>query len=238
MKEAVISQGKILGTRDNAFRQSSQSMEKGWHDHGLDVGARRNAAHEKASKDRDAERKAEKEAEIARREKEAEKRLNQMEEAEQSLGTKIRTKIKNVSRPDDSSPTSDKSKLSKTAEIIRKIIEERILFESDHLKSYKKISSSENYTTFKHPDGDTLSIKNSGFFHAIHKDAQGKSHAFHDQMSLSAHLNKTHGDKPVVKVKGKLLDKPKLRKLSDYKPVEKPPIKHGWTSTFKKQEKA
>lgn len=237
MKEAVISQGKILGTRDNAFRQSSQSMEKGWHDHGIDVGARRNAAHEKASKDRDAERKAEKEKEIAKRTKEAKKRINQMEEAE-SIGTKIRTKIKNVSRPDDSAPMSDKSKLSKTAEIVRKIIEERILFESEHLKSYKKTSTSENYTTFKHPDGDTLSIKNGGFFHAIHKTPEGKTTSFHDKLSLSAHLNKVHADKPVVKAKGKLLDKPKLRKISDYKPVEKPPIKHGWTSTFKKQEKA
>lgn len=240
MKEAIISQGRIIGARDGAFRQSSKSSGRGRHDHGLDVGARRNTAHEKASKDQDAERKAEKEKEIAKRKKESEKRINQMEETESS-GTKIRTKIKNVSRPDDVVPTSGKSKLSKTAEIIRKIVEERILFESEHLKSYKKISSSENYTTFKHPDGDTLSIKKDGFFHAIHKDSSGKTHSFHDQMSLSSHLNKSHGDKPVVKAKakakGRLLDKPKLRRLSDYKPVEKQPIKHGWVSTFNKQEK-
>jgi len=239
MKESVISQGKVLGTRGGAFRQSSQSNERGWHDHGIDVGARRNAAHEKAAMEKDAQRKAEKEKEIARRKKEAEKRINQMEETE-SIGTKIRTKIKNVSRPDDPEPTSRKSKLSKTGEIVRKIVEEHlILSESEHLKDYKKLSSSDNYVTFKHPRGDTLSIKKGGFFHAIHKDSSGKSQSFHDQMSLSSALNKAHGDKPAAatKAKGKLLDKPKLRKLSDYKPIEKPPIKHGWVSTFKKQEK-
>lgn len=239
MKESVISQGKVLGTRSDAFRQSSKSKERGWHDHGIDVGARRNAAHEKAAMEKDAIRKAEKEKEIARRKKESEKRINQMEETE-SAGTKIRTKIKNVGRPDDASPTSDKSKLSKNTEIVRKIIEGRlILSESEHLKDYKKLSSSDNYATFKHPRGDTLSIKKGGFFHAIHKDSSGKSQSFHDQMSLASHLNKVHGDRPAAptKAKGKLLDKPKLRKLSDYKPVEKPPIKHGWVSTFNKQEK-
>jgi hypothetical protein len=45
-------------------------------------------------------------------------------EDEMSSGTEARTKIKNVSRPDDPEPTSPKSKLAKTAEIKTKIIDE------------------------------------------------------------------------------------------------------------------
>ena len=44
---------------------------------------------------------------------------------EESAGTEARVKIKNVSRVDDPEPTSEKSKLSKQAEIKTKIIEER-----------------------------------------------------------------------------------------------------------------
>ena len=125
MKEAIVSQGRIVGSRSTAFRQSSRSFGRGRHDHGLDVGARRNAAHEKASSDRDAERKAEKEKEVKRRNKEFEKRMQMSETTEPSIGTKLRTKIKNVGRPDDPEPTSERSKLSKTTEIVRKIIEEK-----------------------------------------------------------------------------------------------------------------
>jgi hypothetical protein len=44
---------------------------------------------------------------------------------EESSGTEARVKIKNVARPDDAEPTSEKSKLSKQAEIKTKIVEER-----------------------------------------------------------------------------------------------------------------
>jgi hypothetical protein len=43
----------------------------------------------------------------------------------EETGTEARVKIKNVARPDDAEPTSEKSKLSKQAEIKTKIIEER-----------------------------------------------------------------------------------------------------------------
>lgn len=125
MKEAIVSQGRILGSKSDAFRQSSRSSGRGRHDHGLDVGAKRNAAHERASKEKDAQRKAEKEKEVQRRNKELEKRMHVSETAEPSIGTKLRMKIKNVGRPDDPNPTSERSKLSKTTEIIRKIIEEK-----------------------------------------------------------------------------------------------------------------
>jgi len=125
MKEAIVSQGRILGSRSDAFRQSSKSSGRGRHDHGLDVGAKRNAAHERASKERDAQRKADKEKEIQKRNREFEKRMQMSETTEPSIGTKLRTKIKNVGRPDDPNPTSEKSKLSKTTEIVRKIIEEK-----------------------------------------------------------------------------------------------------------------
>ena len=46
-------------------------------------------------------------------------------ESTESSGTEARVRIKNVSRPGDPEPTSEKSKLSKQAEIKTKIIEER-----------------------------------------------------------------------------------------------------------------
>jgi hypothetical protein len=52
------------------------------------------------------------------------------EEAEAS-GTVERRKIKNVARPDDSDPTSSKSKLSKQAEIKNKVIDEGKMLKSD-----------------------------------------------------------------------------------------------------------
>ena len=125
MKESIISQGRIVGANSSAFRQSSKSSGRGRHDHGLDVGAKRNASQEKVSRDRDLERKETKEKEVQKRNKEFEKRMQMSETMEPSIGTKLRTKIRNVGRPDDAAPTSEKSKLSKTTEIIRKIIEEK-----------------------------------------------------------------------------------------------------------------
>lgn len=46
-------------------------------------------------------------------------------EAAEPSGTEARVKIKNVARPDDEAPTSEKSKLSRQAEIKTKIIEEK-----------------------------------------------------------------------------------------------------------------
>ena len=63
--------------------------------------------------------------------KEPEKKEVTKEEAEAS-GTVERRKIKNVARPDDSDPTSSKSKLSKQAEIKNKVIDEGKMLKSDN----------------------------------------------------------------------------------------------------------
>lgn len=131
--------GRISGSRSPSFRQSSKSNSTGQHNHGLDIGARRNYAHELAAKRKSEADRKNRENEIHRRETEFIKRKEEMlqhaktshkniyhsEEIDPNAGTSARVKIKNVSRPDDPEPTSPKSKLSKTTEIIRKIIEEK-----------------------------------------------------------------------------------------------------------------
>jgi hypothetical protein len=54
------------------------------------------------------------------------KNLGMMRMHEESSGTEARVKIKNVARPDDAEPTSEKSKLSKTGEIKTKSVDEDI----------------------------------------------------------------------------------------------------------------
>ena len=54
------------------------------------------------------------------------KSLGMMRMHEESSGTEARVKIKNVARPDDAEPTSEKSKLSKTGEIKMKSVDEDI----------------------------------------------------------------------------------------------------------------
>lgn len=51
----------------------------------------------------------------------------------EETGTEARSKVKNVARPDDAAPTSEKSKLAKQAEIKNKIIEERPLMSDRNL---------------------------------------------------------------------------------------------------------
>jgi len=54
------------------------------------------------------------------------KNLGMMRMHEESSGTEARVKIKNIARPDDAEPTSEKSKLSKTGEIKTKSVDEDI----------------------------------------------------------------------------------------------------------------
>lgn len=219
--EGVVSQGKLVGSRGHAFRASSSSNasrtdEPGKHSHGVDIGASRNYAHEKAAKEKADERTRDREREIEKRNREAEQRKKEVakmaneehieeakgtwvqdkplkvhvaamekrdtedlkgmhsrwsgdhkdkksdpahserllavhhvlkkrgvsvpdlpqhrnlgmmrrftaEEAE-SAGTKARVKIKNVARPGDPEPTSEKSTLGKTGSIKTKIVEEK-----------------------------------------------------------------------------------------------------------------
>lgn len=138
-ESVVTGTGRIMGSRSSSFRQSSKSNSTGQHNHGIDIGARRNNAHELAAKRKSEADRVNREREIERRESEFLKRKEEMlqhakashktiyhsEEIDPDKGTAARTKIKNVSRPDDEEPTSPKSKLSKTTEIIRKIIEEK-----------------------------------------------------------------------------------------------------------------
>ena len=215
--EGIVSQGKMVGSRGHAFRASSSSDasrtdKPGKHEHGLDIGAGRNYAHEKAAKDKAADRTRERETEVEKRNKEADQRKKEVskmaseehiEEAKgkwvqdkplkahvaamekrdtadlkgmhdrwsgdhkdkksdpahserllavhhvlkkrgenvpdlpqhKNLGmmrrftaeetnTEKRMKIKNVARPGDPEPTSEKSTLSKTGQIKTKIIDE------------------------------------------------------------------------------------------------------------------
>jgi hypothetical protein len=128
LREAsIISQGKLVGSRGAEFRKTSTSKPDEWRDSGgLEVGAMRNFAHEKAARDRAAEEKKKKEKEVAKRTKDSEKRWKAVTEDNESSGTKVRRTIRNVGRPDDAEPTSPNSKLSKTTEIVRKIIEEKL----------------------------------------------------------------------------------------------------------------
>ena len=218
--EGVVSQGKLVGSRGHAFRASSSSNASrtdspGKHEHGVDIGASRNDAHERAAKEKAEQRAREREREVEKRNREAEQRKKETakmaseeniseakgkwipdkplkvhvaamekrdtndlkgmhdrwsgdhrdkksdpstserllavhhvlkkrgvsvsdlpqhrnlgrtsyvnEEAE-SAGTKARVKIKNVARPGDPEPTSEKSTLSKTGSIKTKIVEEK-----------------------------------------------------------------------------------------------------------------
>lgn len=221
--EGIVSQGKLVGSRGHAFRASSSSDasrtdKPGKHEHGVDIGASRNYAHEKAAKEKAELRTREREQEIEKRTREAEQRKKEVakmaseehieeakgkwvqdkplkahvaamekkdtedlkgmhsrwsgdhrdkksdpstserllavhhvlkkrgenvpdlpqhknlgmirhftaEEAE-SAGTKARVKIKNVARPGDPEPTSEKSTLAKTGSIKTKIVEEKPL---------------------------------------------------------------------------------------------------------------
>jgi hypothetical protein len=124
---STISQGRLVGSRGAEFRKTSTSKPDEWGDSkGLEVGAMRNFAHEKVAKDRDVAAKKKKEKEVAKRNKDSEKRWKAVTEDSESSGTKVRRTIKNVGRPDDAEPTSPNSKLSKTTEIVRKIIEETL----------------------------------------------------------------------------------------------------------------
>ena len=208
--EGVVSQGRLVGSRGYSFRASSSSDATGKHNHGIDIGASRNYAHEKAAKEKSAERAHEREQAVEKRNKEAEKRQKEVskmaneEEIQEAkrfvydkpqshlvkmydkkptedlhamhkrwsgdhadkksnpsrsedllavhhvlkgrgqnpselpqhknLGmmrmheetnTEKRMKIKNVARPGDPEPTSEKSTLSKTGSINTKIVEEK-----------------------------------------------------------------------------------------------------------------
>jgi len=202
--EGIVSQGRQVGSGGAAFRSASSSGSSGKHDHGVDIGAHRNQAHELRAKDAAADRAKAREKEVAKRNKEAEKRskkvsgmaneesvsegtyskhdtdhLKQMHardsgvisrykgkmgsgisdvidrehdvrkelskrghkvdrpkhslviEDKMSAGTEARVKIKNVARPDDPAPTSEKSTLSKTGQIKTKIIDEEKPLMSD-----------------------------------------------------------------------------------------------------------
>lgn len=73
--EGIVSQGKFVGSRGHAFRASSSSGSSGGkHDHGLDIGARRNFAHQMATKQRVDQSAKQREQEVEQRRKEAEQR--------------------------------------------------------------------------------------------------------------------------------------------------------------------
>ncbi len=180
--EGIISQGKFVGSGNISFRTSSRSGASGKHEHGLDIGAKRNFSHEKASADRSSGNAEKREKEIEKRNKDAEQRRKEtlkmakeeLEEgkksgkkpggsllgdprvqkalmvqrvlsgksatksndskknvSENNDGTEARTKIKNVARPGDVEPTSEKSTLNKTTQIKTKIIDEGKPFMSD-----------------------------------------------------------------------------------------------------------
>jgi hypothetical protein len=76
--EGVISQGRLVGSRGYSFRASSSSDATGKHNHGIDIGASRNYAHEKAAKEKSAERAREREQAVEKRNKEAEKRQKEV----------------------------------------------------------------------------------------------------------------------------------------------------------------
>lgn len=131
--EGVVSQGKLVGSRGHAFRASSSSNasrtdEPGKHEHGVDIGASRNYAHEKAAKEKAEARAREREREVEKRTKEAEQRKKEVAKmASEETNTEKRMKIKNVARPGDPEPTSEKSTLGKTGSIKTKIVEEKPL---------------------------------------------------------------------------------------------------------------
>lgn len=101
--EGVVSQGKLVGSRGAAFRASSSSDasrtdEPGKHSHGVDIGASRNSAHEKAAKEKADERTRTREREIEKRNKKAEQRKKEVakmaneEHIEEAKGTWVQDK--------------------------------------------------------------------------------------------------------------------------------------------------
>lgn len=206
--EGIVSQGRTVGSGGSAFRHSSSSGAKGL-DHGIDVGAHRNQAHEVRAKNAALDSAKKREQEVEKRNKEAEQRQketakmakeetvteakkfvydkplpamvkaydkrdtadlhgmhkrwssdhsspkNNPDTSEKLLAvhhvlksrgenvgelpkhknlgmtiheetnTEKREKIKNVARPDDAAPTSEKSTLGKTGQIKTKIIEDK-----------------------------------------------------------------------------------------------------------------
>ena len=76
--EGIVSQGRQVGSGGAAFRSASSSGSSGKHDHGVDIGAHRNQAHELRAKDAAADRAKAREKEVARRNREAEKRSKEV----------------------------------------------------------------------------------------------------------------------------------------------------------------
>ena len=72
--EGIVSQGRLVGSRGSSFRASSSSDATGRHDHGIDIGAKRNYDHEKAAKEKADSRAAERAREVEKRNREAEQR--------------------------------------------------------------------------------------------------------------------------------------------------------------------
>jgi hypothetical protein len=127
----VVSTGKMVGPASSAFRNTSTSKPDDWHDRsGHDVGAARNYAHEKNAISKAETARRERENKIKDRTRKAEQRakdtLRMAKESVESSGTAARVKIKNVARPDDANPTSEKSLLSKNGEIKVKKVDEEI----------------------------------------------------------------------------------------------------------------
>ena len=84
--EGTLGVGRTMGSRSSAFRQSSSSgTSSGSHTHGIDVGARRNYAHEKAATKKAEENKRKREQEITRRENEAEQRRKESEQRSKQM---------------------------------------------------------------------------------------------------------------------------------------------------------
>ena len=86
METGTLGTGRVMGTRGSAFRQSSTSgTSSGSHTHGIDVGARRNYAHEKAATEKADENKRKREQEVERREHEAEQRRKDSEQRSKQM---------------------------------------------------------------------------------------------------------------------------------------------------------
>ena len=76
--EGIVSQGRQVGSGGAAFRSASSSGSSGRHDHGIDIGAHRNQAHEVRAKDAAADRAKAREKEVEKRNKEAEQRRKEV----------------------------------------------------------------------------------------------------------------------------------------------------------------
>jgi len=112
----------------NRSTKSPDKMEDGIED-----GAKRNASAAAAAEEKKEDKKETREIEIEKRELAARRRSREHSVREEiSVGTKKRIEIKTVSRLVDPAPTSEKSKLSRTAEITSKIIEGNSLMYSDN----------------------------------------------------------------------------------------------------------